>query len=85
MGDENNRFISVRVLREDYERYKIYLQYIAKKSIKDDIGEYVRARAEMVGENNLDPFKAHVNKKMRGKGQMELTTDEIMRLTRGDA
>ena len=29
-------------------------------------------------------FQHHVNDKMRGKGQIKMTTDEIMRLTRGE-
>ena len=30
-----------------------------------------------------DRFQLHVDNKMRGKGRIKMTTDEIMRLTRG--
>ena len=33
--------------------------------------------------DSLNHFQHHVNNKMRGKGRIKMTTDEIMLLTRG--
>jgi AbrB family looped-hinge helix DNA binding protein len=52
----------------------------------DDVGFIINGE-EVILRKNPDAnncFQVHVNKKMRGKGRIKLTTDEIMRLTRGD-
>ena len=52
----------------------------------DDIGFVIKG-GEVVLVKNTDQcnhIQYHINNKMRGKGQITMTTDEIMRLTRGE-
>ena len=55
-------------------------------SAHDDI-DFVIKGEEVVLIKNPDSrnhFKDHVNNKMRGKGRIKMTTDEIIQLTRGE-
>ena len=52
----------------------------------DDV-DFVIKDGEVVLKKNPDSrngFQHHINDKMRGKGRIKMTTDEIMRLTRGE-
>ena len=52
----------------------------------DDI-DFVIKGGEVVLVKKPDPYNRiqyHIDNKMRGKGQIKMTTDEIMRLTRGE-
>jgi len=55
-------------------------------SVYDDV-DFVIKGEDVFLIKKLEPcsrFQDHVNNKMRDKGQIEMATDEIMRLTRGE-
>ena len=56
MSDATHHIAGYKVSDDVYTRYKLYIQYIAKKRIKDDVIEYMRMKGNLVDENllNLD-------------------------------
>jgi hypothetical protein len=53
MDDKTPRYLTVRISRDDFRKYKTYLQYIAKKSTQEDIREYVRGQGKLLDEKIL--------------------------------
>ena len=49
----------------------------------DEEIEQVTHYLDELGAHECNCFQLHVNNSMRGKGRIKITTDEIMRLTRG--
>lgn len=57
MADEEKagRFITVKVPEEEFLKYKAYLRYIAgKKTIRQDISDYIREKGKLVDEKLAD-------------------------------
>ena len=51
--------------------------------LTDEEVEQITNYLDELEANDCDGFQLHIDNRMRGKGRMEVTTDEIMQLTRG--